>query len=128
MIRNLRTLGDDEKQLMLHKEAIQLAIKNDEAIAARAVSSANTDTSVQLLEPALQCSSVGSAGLRPSLQCSSAGQCWPSARTAVPQCWQCWPSARTAVPQCWPVQLDFPENTAVQPVSVSVSVSGQAMA
>ena len=34
MIRNLRTLGDDEKQLMLHKEALQLAIKNDEAIAA----------------------------------------------------------------------------------------------
>jgi hypothetical protein len=34
MIRNLKTLGDDEKQLMIHKEALQLAIKNDEAIAA----------------------------------------------------------------------------------------------
>jgi hypothetical protein len=34
MIRNLKTLGDDEKQLMLLKESLQLAIKNDEAISA----------------------------------------------------------------------------------------------
>ena len=27
MIRNLKTLGDDEKQLMLLKESLQLAIK-----------------------------------------------------------------------------------------------------
>ena len=33
MIRNLKTLGDDEKQLLLLKESLQLAIKNDEAIA-----------------------------------------------------------------------------------------------
>jgi len=33
MIRNLKTLGDDEKQLMLLKESLQLAIKNDESIA-----------------------------------------------------------------------------------------------
>ena len=33
MIRNLRKFGDDEKQLMLLKEQLQLAIKNDEAIA-----------------------------------------------------------------------------------------------
>jgi hypothetical protein len=34
MIRNLRTLGDDEKRLMLLKESLQLAIKNDEAVSA----------------------------------------------------------------------------------------------
>ena len=34
MIRNLRTNGDAEKKLMLLKESLQLAIKNDEAVAA----------------------------------------------------------------------------------------------
>ena len=34
MIRNLKKLGDDEKQLMSLRENLQLAIKNDEAIAA----------------------------------------------------------------------------------------------
>ena len=34
MIRNLKKLGDDEKQMMTLKEQLQLAIKNDEAIAA----------------------------------------------------------------------------------------------
>ena len=33
MIRNLRKTGDEEKQLMLLKEQLQLAIANDEAIA-----------------------------------------------------------------------------------------------
>lgn len=34
MIRNLKALGDDEKKLMILKESLQLAIKNDEAVAA----------------------------------------------------------------------------------------------
>jgi hypothetical protein len=34
MIRNLKKLGDDEKQIMTLKEQLQLAIKNDEAISA----------------------------------------------------------------------------------------------
>ena len=34
MIRNLKKLGDDEKQMMTLKEQLQLAIKNDEAISA----------------------------------------------------------------------------------------------
>ena len=33
MIRNLKKLGDDEKQIMTLKEQVQLAIKNDEYIA-----------------------------------------------------------------------------------------------